>query len=43
MSSLISIDEEERVTTVHKAGTLRADRDPDALAVSDNHENVHIT
>lgn len=43
MSSLISIDEEEGVTTVDEAGAIRAFRDPNALTVSDNHETIHIT
>lgn len=43
MSSFISIDKEERVTTVDEASAMRTFRGVDALTVPDYQETVSIT
>lgn len=43
MSSLISVDEEEGVTRVHEASSLRTVRDMDALTMSSYQETVNKT
>ena len=43
MSSLISVDEEERVTRVNEGSAIRAVRDAGVLAVFGNQKTVKIT